>query len=187
MADLPALCHELGIHPGDGVPVVNSRDVARVFEKRHDNVLRDIGSLLTTSDLRASNWFHPVNYLDTKGEERRSFDLTRQGFTLLVMGWNGERAMAFKVRYIEAFDAMESALKSSVAPADEKFLQAVREIVAPLAVRFAGQDEAKRCLRQPLIFTHDMHGTTNRGGEYVMGRINADNHQFAEPAARKAK
>jgi Rha family phage regulatory protein len=62
-------------------PVVNSRDVAEHFGKRHDNVLRDIEALTTASELRVSNWFREVVYLDAKGESRASFDLTRQGFT----------------------------------------------------------------------------------------------------------
>jgi Rha family phage regulatory protein len=62
-------------------PVVNSRDVAEHFGERHDNVLRDIEALTTASELRASNWFREVVYLDAKGESRASFDLTRQGFT----------------------------------------------------------------------------------------------------------
>ena len=75
------------------MPVVNSRDVAEVFEKQHPHVLRDIDCILTNPDLDASPWFRPVLYEDAKGEDRRSFDLTRDGFTLLVMGWTGERAM----------------------------------------------------------------------------------------------
>jgi anti-repressor protein len=77
--------------------------VAEAFGKRHDHVLRDIDTILTSPNL-GPLWFRSVDYLDAKGESRRAFDLTRQGFTLLVMGWTGERAMAFKVRYIEAFD-----------------------------------------------------------------------------------
>jgi Rha family phage regulatory protein len=72
------------------------RPVARSGQGRwreHKHVLRDVDGILTASDLRASNWFRPVSYLDAKGEERRSFDLTHQGFTLLVMGWTGERAL----------------------------------------------------------------------------------------------
>jgi Rha family phage regulatory protein len=68
----------------------NSRDVAEMFEKRHDNVLRDINGLDISSDLRAS-WFHPVISTDAYGREQPSVDITRQGFTLLVMGWTGER------------------------------------------------------------------------------------------------
>ena len=84
-------------------PVVNSRDLAERFEIRHDNVLRDIDLLTGSSDLRSlSNQgvspFREITAFDSKANrEIRSFDLTRDGFTLLVMGWTGEKAMAFKV------------------------------------------------------------------------------------------
>jgi Rha family phage regulatory protein len=77
--------------------------VAEAFEKEHGKVLRDIKELKIEPNL-ATSWFRPTTLLDSYGREQPSFDLTRQGFTLLVMGWTGERAMAFKVRYIEAFD-----------------------------------------------------------------------------------
>jgi Rha family phage regulatory protein len=87
----------LRVRDDGSVALVNSRDVAEAFDKRHDHVLRDIDAILTSPNLGAS-WFRSGDYLDAKGEARRSFDLTRQGFTLLVMGWTGERAMAFKIR-----------------------------------------------------------------------------------------
>ena len=77
--------------------VVNSRDVAETFGKQHQHVLRDIDRISTDAELRSSSgWFRPVLYEDAKGEDRRSFDLTRDGFTLLVMGWTGERALALR-------------------------------------------------------------------------------------------
>jgi phage regulator Rha-like protein len=54
-------------------------------------VFRDIDELLTAPDLGRLGWFRPTSYIDAKGETRRSVDLTRDGFTLLVMGWTGER------------------------------------------------------------------------------------------------
>jgi Rha family phage regulatory protein len=144
MTNVPALCIELKVHiNGDGAPVVNSRDVAVVFEKRHDNVLRDIEEAREkiASDLRTS-WFRPETVLDAYGREQPSFKLTRQGFTLLVMGWSGERAMQFKVRYIQAFDAMEEILRASTPATHADLIQSIREIVAPLAVRFDSQDVA---------------------------------------------
>ena len=157
--DIPAPA-ALGLRLDGSVALVNSRDVAEAFGKRHDNVLRDIDSLLansvrqpdggtdSSSDLRDVSfqqlgaWFREIRQErhDGPGRETRSFDLTRDGFTLLVMGWTGERAMRFKVAYIQAFNAMEASLRAH--GPDERFLAAVREIVAPLAVRFSGQDEA---------------------------------------------
>ena len=148
----------LGLRLDGSVALVNSRDVAVAFDKQHAHVLRDIDVLLAGAggagkvsegshpnldgsiNQAVSGWFRPVlAWHEEAQRETRSYDLTRDGFTLLVMGWTGERAMRFKVAYIQAFNAMEVNLRAH--DPDERFLAAVREIVAPLAVRFAGQDE----------------------------------------------
>lgn len=150
---------DLGLRMDGPVALVNSRDVTERFGKRHDHVLRDIDALLASNDGQlgaaqdgspdlgsptdqaVSGWFRPVlAWHEAAQRETRSFDLTRDGFTLLVMGWSGERALRFKVAYIQAFNAMEASLRAQ-APED-RFLAAIREIVAPLAVRFTGQDQA---------------------------------------------
>ncbi len=99
------------VHVKDGQVFANSRDVAEVFGKRHDNVLRDISNLTlaTPSDLR---WFIDASYRDAKGEYRPAWDMTRDGFTLLVMGYTGPKAMAFKVAYITRFNEMEDELRN---------------------------------------------------------------------------
>jgi len=98
---IPPVPDGLRLRHDGTVPVVNSRDVAEVFEKEHKNVLRDIDHIRIGSNLSASEWFREVlSDVDTfNGASRalRSFDLTRQGFVLLAMGWTGERAMTFKV------------------------------------------------------------------------------------------
>lgn len=96
----------------------NSRDVAEFFGKRHGNVLRDIDDLLTSmddsSDL-SSRWFRAVDYQSSTGNSAMrtyaAYDMTRDGFTLLVMGYTGKEAMQFKLRYIEEFNRMEAKLK----------------------------------------------------------------------------
>jgi Rha family phage regulatory protein len=86
---LPALCVELGVRAVGGVPLVNSRVVVEKLGKDHRHVLRDIKGLITSPDLGALDWFRSGAYSDAKGEVRPSFDLTEQGFSLLVMGWTG--------------------------------------------------------------------------------------------------
>lgn len=95
----------------NGVPVVNSLKIAECFGKQHQHVLRDIKALQADlpGDFNASN-FGLVEYLDAKGEKRPAFNLTRDGFTLLAMGFTGKQALAWKLRYIEAFNAMEGRL-----------------------------------------------------------------------------
>jgi anti-repressor protein len=106
---LPSIVREMRIEEREGTPIVNSRDVAEAFGKRHDHVLRDISELEIAPDLGRS-WFLQRPYLDTYGREQASIDLTRNGFTILCMGWTGPKAMAFKVQYIQAFDAMHNAI-----------------------------------------------------------------------------
>jgi len=98
-----------------GKAITSSRDVAVGFEKRHGDVLRDIDNLLknlTSANLR---WFIRSDYADEKGETRRAYDMTRDGFTLLAMGFTGQRALHFKLAYIQRFNEMEQALQNAAA------------------------------------------------------------------------
>jgi Rha family phage regulatory protein len=104
----------------DGKVFANSRDVATFFEKRHDHVLRDIDNLLkdmTTPNLGAS-LFSESTYQGGNGEARRCLEMTRDGFSLLAMGFTGPKALAFKLRDIEQFNAMEAHLRAAPAQID---------------------------------------------------------------------
>jgi Rha family phage regulatory protein len=103
-----------------GATFANSRDVAAVFGKRHDNVLRDIDTLRNgSSNLRTHSWFiettSPV--AGARGgsalQHVRSFDMTRDGFSLLAMGFTGKKALHWKCLFIEAFNEMEAALRAA--------------------------------------------------------------------------
>jgi Rha family phage regulatory protein len=102
----------LGLIEKSGKVVVSSRDIARVFEKRHADVMRDVRTILDVDDDFNQRNFALVEYTDAKGESRPEYLITRDGFTLLVMGYTGEKAMAFKKAYIEAFNAMEETLRA---------------------------------------------------------------------------
>lgn len=92
-------------------PVTTSLRVAEIFGKLHKNVLRDIREIIPqVTEVFGRLNFEPVEYVDDKGESRPMFELTRDGFTLLAMGFTGAEAMAFKQAYIERFNAMEAQL-----------------------------------------------------------------------------
>lgn len=110
-----------------GKPTTTSLDVAEVFGKRHDHVLRDIQSIngSKSGSVEAVNGpkfggvekfflanFELASYMDAKGEKRRMYHLTKDGFTLLVMGYTGEKAMLFKIAYIAEFNRMQAKLES---------------------------------------------------------------------------
>lgn len=156
----------------DGIPVTTSRAVAEQFGKRHTEVLRAIDSLLEdlslnerkiasvegendadniavlpspTSDFAAQN-FLLTEYKDGKGELRPEYLLTRDGFTLLAMGFTGAKALTFKVAYINAFNRMEQLIKGGVSVATlqnlEERLQALERTAGegkPDAMHKVGQ------------------------------------------------
>lgn len=88
------------------VAMTSSLDVAEYFGKRHDNVLQTIERLDCSPEFNALN-FQSVKYRDQKGEMRKSYRLTRDGFTFLAMGFTGKKAAKFKEAYITAFNEME--------------------------------------------------------------------------------
>jgi len=93
-------------------PRAMSTDVAEFFGKEHFNILRDIREIKANcpESFDALN-FESVEYVDAKGEKRPAYSMTRDGFTLLAMGFTGEKALQFKLAYIEAFNKMEAALE----------------------------------------------------------------------------
>lgn len=100
----------------DGRFICDSRDIASHFGKQHKNVLRDIDKVLDELGEFGRLNFEPSSYLNEQGKRQRSFSLTRDGFTILAMGFTGEAALAWKVKYIDAFNAMEGELRRSAAP-----------------------------------------------------------------------
>ena len=91
------------------VTVVTSLDVAETFEKQHAHVLRDIKELECSEGFRLSN-FGESSYINLQNKKQPMYYMTRDGFTLLVMGYTGEKAMKFKEGYIRQFNAMEKVL-----------------------------------------------------------------------------
>lgn len=102
---------EFGMLEYKGKPVVNSRKVAEIFEKRHDHILRDI-SKITAPKSGVSEKFTERNFMlseykDCTGRKRPEYLLTRDGFVMLAMGFTGSKAMRFKEAYINKFNEME--------------------------------------------------------------------------------
>jgi Rha family phage regulatory protein len=101
----------------EGKVTTTSLVVAEHFEKNHRDVLRAIRDLVgdAPADFNERN-FAFVEYIDAKGETRPMCRMSRDGFSLLAMGFTGKQALQWKIAYIDAFNAMERAL-SEHAPA----------------------------------------------------------------------
>lgn len=92
----------------------NSLIVAQMFERRHDNVLRDIKTLDCSDEFRRLN-FEESSYINEQGKKQPCVNMTRDGFTFLVMGYRGKKAARFKEVYIRRFNEMESFIRTLVA------------------------------------------------------------------------
>lgn len=95
----------------------DSRDVAAAFEKNHRDVLRAIDSMIKQEPcLTPAQFCAGVYSMEVTGrQQHRHFLMTRDGFALLAMGFTGQKALKWKLAYIEAFNRMEAALKEKAA------------------------------------------------------------------------
>ena len=88
--------------------------VAEVFEKRHDHVLRDIRELIETCSKEFSLPNFEESTYKIRGKEYPCYNLSKDGFTLLAMGFTGEKAIQFKELYIKKFNEMERFITSKL-------------------------------------------------------------------------
>lgn len=97
---------------------VDSLFVAEFFEKNHKEVLRDIRKIIDptsglSEEFRQRN-FAPSSYINNQNKKQPCFCMTRDGFTLLAMGYTGHQAMKFKELYIRRFSEMEVFIQTLV-------------------------------------------------------------------------
>nr|DAR32520.1 MAG TPA: KilAC domain protein [Caudoviricetes sp.] len=93
----------------NGEPVASSRQIAESFEKRHDHVMRDIDTIKKDVP-NFGEMFFETEAPDSYGRPQRTYLMNRDGFTLLAMGFTGKAALEWKLKYIQAFNAMEKQL-----------------------------------------------------------------------------
>lgn len=99
--------------------------VAEVFGKQHKNVLAKVEALDCSEEFNRLN-FKPVEYLDSKGEKRPAYEMTKDGFMFVVMGFTGKKAAQIKEAYINAFNWMADKLlgnNSKLTPDQQRDIQ----------------------------------------------------------------
>lgn len=113
-------------------PLTNSLLVAEVFGKEHFNVIRDIKNLLKGGVLKNDEtpMFEETTYINEQNKQSYPmFVMNQDGFTLLAMGFNGKKAMEFKLRYIEAFNRMKREIEASKPTVPQSYLEALKSLV----------------------------------------------------------
>ncbi|ELC9000043.1 Rha family transcriptional regulator [Salmonella enterica] len=122
---LPALANTAttpNVYIHDGKAVTTSKAVGEFFRKLHKNVIRAIESLECSPEFTRLN-FELSEYTDSTGRKLPMYEMTKDGFVFLVMGFTGKKAAAFKEAYIAEFNRMEAELYSGALKAAQNVSQ----------------------------------------------------------------
>ena len=131
--------------------VTTSLKVAKYFKDGdHKHVRRDIRKLIEQlKDVsKFGQMFSESIYTDKYGREQPMYLMNRDGFTLLVMGYEGSEAMQFKLKYIEAFNAMEAKLKEQSIQSVDDIINNPRAMIKILTALADEQDKNKQLANQ---------------------------------------
>lgn len=120
------------LHVTQGRVTTTSLAVAGAFDKEHYNVLRNIETLDCSPEFRAVN-FEGTTYSDAQGKERPAYELTKDGFMFLAMGYTGKVAAQIKEAYIAAFNQLEKMVCANMAEARQDTTDALMLVIAEAA------------------------------------------------------
>lgn len=98
----------------NGQIITSSRLVAEKFNKQHKHVLDSINEIITAENSALTQMFFETTYQAGTGKNYKQYLMNRDGFSLLAMGFTGKKALAWKFKFIQAFNDMEAALKLNV-------------------------------------------------------------------------
>lgn len=97
----------------NGKVVVTSKQVSDHFGKVHRQILRDIRDLICDAGEFGRHSFVLSSYKSLQNKELPCYEMTRDGFSLLAMGFTGKPAIEWKIKYINAFNKMEAEILSN--------------------------------------------------------------------------
>lgn len=139
---------ELVFQNNNGNDVTTSLLVAEVFGKEHSKVVRDIESLSCSASFNAAN-FGVITYIDSRNREQTAYEMTKDGFSFLVMGYTGAKAGEFKEKFINEFNRREALLKN-----DDYILMRSQQILQKrieIAEQKIKQLEDKNAKQEPYV------------------------------------
>jgi Rha family phage regulatory protein len=143
----------------DGKPVTTSIIVAECFGKEHRNVMRDIDRIISSETYQKRgllNFEHTPYVHPQNGQTYPMVKMDRQGFEILAMGFTGEKALEWKLKYSDAFALMESALTQQV-PAGFALPKSKAEalFLAAEQARIIEEQEAQLAEQEPKVLLYD--------------------------------
>lgn len=182
----------------NGKPTTTSLQIAEHFGKRHDNVLRDIERLECPEDFNRLNFEEVTHkYVNGKGgvQTGKAYNITKDGFMFLAMGFTGKEAAAWKVRFIEAFNAMERQLLENMAaqqvprPGAPQTLSHRADNLVAASRTFNAMVRSSTAARIPLpaALRRAAEITLRETGINMLDELQADEHLANLESARAAK
>lgn len=161
-----------------GVAVTTSYLVAETFGKNHAHILRDIDSLCCSDSFHKSNFgfMFSIRELPNGGSRNERYCvMTRDGFTILAMGYTGKKAMEFKEKYIAAFNAMEQQLKQGITQSLESLS---RKQILQMALE---AEEEKERLAARLVLAENRNAELQASVESILPRIEQLEKRMSQP------
>lgn len=114
--------NELTVFENDGTLYTDSREVARMVDKQHKELLRDIRKYieyLGQSNFAPSDFFIEATYINGQNKVMPRYDCTKKGCDLIAHKLTGEKGVLFTAAYVTAFEAYQEASKRQPLPAGD--------------------------------------------------------------------
>lgn len=146
----------------NGEPVASSRQIAENFGKEHKNVIQAVANLVAENSA-AKSMFYETTF-ENRGKQYPMYLMNRDGFSLLVMGFTGKAALEWKLKYIQAFNAMEKQLATPQMPKLSKELQAL----FLLDDRTQRQEQRITALENNMVVDYDQQLSLKNAVNYVV-------------------
>lgn len=151
---------ELVFKSEKNTPVTTSLLVAEKFEKNHRHVLEAIDELVKGVAEKSADLFHETTYVHPQNNQTyRMYVMNRDGFSLLVMGFTGSKALQFKLDFIEAFNKMEQIIKTNL-----QLPQTYADALRQLAEQVEENDRQQKLLieQKPKVIFADAVATSTQ-------------------------
>lgn len=128
----------INIENSNGKLLASSREIAKNFDKEHKHVMEAARNLMAENSA-VKSMVMENEYVNSRGQTFPEYLLTRDGFTLLAMGFTGKKALEWKLKYIKAFNKMEKALQEVYHVSETAIVNSVMENIESKI--FTGIDE----------------------------------------------
>ncbi|HCQ6134651.1 phage antirepressor KilAC domain-containing protein [Clostridioides difficile] len=128
--------------------LVESRDVAELIEKKHDNLLRDIRGykriIEDSSNLKSQDFFIESTYVNAQNKTQPCYLLTKKGCDMVANKMTGEKGIIFTAVYVAKFEEMEQVLKNEQQPKlPTTYKEALQHLIEQVEVNEKLQLEGK--------------------------------------------